>query len=179
MSFRLERAQRELGDSAQKQQEEFMTSLRNKLTKLHKEKSIWIDKEVQFDKEIEDLKDENGKLRRALLDSERMRQDMHGQMERVLEELYALRKASTTVGESKTFKDFIQIKRELAQMKEENEELKLRITTREKSNSLPSLKGSQTQSYSSVRSTSRVNSAKGERNMPKESFVSVTRIGRK
>ena len=53
-----------------------------------------------------------------------------------------------------------------------DDELKSRITTREKSNSLPSLKGS-------VRSTSRVNSAKGERNIPKESFVSGTRIGRK
>ena len=161
-----------MGDSAQKQQEEFMTSLRNKLTKLHKEKAVWVDKEVLLDKEIQDLKDENGKLRRALLDSERMRQDMHGQMERVLEELYALRKASMTAGENRTFKDFVQIKRELAQVKEENEDLKSRITTREKSNSLPSLKGS-------VRSTSRVNSAKGERNIPKESFVSGTRIFRK
>ena len=161
-----------MGDSAQKQQEEFMTSLRNKLTKLHKEKAVWVDKEVLLDKEIQDLKDENGKLRRALLDSERMRQDMHGQMERVLEELYALRKASMTAGENRTFKDFVQIKRELAQVKEENEDLKSRITTRKKSNSLPSLKGS-------VRSTSRVNSAKGERNIPKESFVSGTLIGRK
>ena len=74
-----------------------------------------------------------------------MRQDMHGQMEGVLEELYALRKASMTAGENRTFKDFVQIKRELAHVKEENEELKSRITTREKSNSLSSLKGSQVQ----------------------------------
>ena len=156
-----------------------MTSLRNKLTKLHKEKSIWTEKEVQMNKEIEDLKDENGKLRRALFDSERMRQDMHGQMERVLEELFTLRKASMAAGDSRTFKDFVQIKRELAQVKEENQELKTKTTSREKLNSLPTLKGSQVQSYSSFKSVSRVSSAKGDRNIHKEGFVSGTRIARK
>ena len=179
MQFRLERAQRELEESGLKQQEEFMTSLRNKFNKLHKEKSVWVEKQVQMNKEIEDLKDENGKLRRALLDSERMRQDMHGQMEGVLEELYALRKASMAAGDSRTFKDFVQIKRELAHVKEENNELKTRITSREKSNSLPSLKGSHVQSYSSIKSISRVSSAKGERNTHKEGLVSATRIVRK
>ena len=137
LQFRLEHAQRELGESGHKQLEELMTSLRNKLSKLHKEKSVWIEKEVQLDKDVQDLKDENTKLRRALVDSERMRQDMHGQMEATLEELHTLRKVSMAAGD-RTFKDFVKIKRELAQVKEENEELKMKLTTKGKSNSLPS-----------------------------------------
>ena len=177
LQFRLSRAQKEIEDAGLNHQEELMTSIRNKLAKLHKEKSIWTEKEEQFDKNINDLKDENGKLRRALVDSERMRQEMNQQMEAVLQELYALRKSASEAGDSRTFKDFVQVKRELVQLKEENEHLKFKLS-QGKSNSLPSLKGAQTLSNGNFKGGGRLGSAKGR---PKDGmgYLTGTHVGRK
>ncbi len=136
-----------------------MVNLRNRLVKLHAERTTLQEQEADLNKNIHDLKEENTKLRRALADSERMREALQDQMEEVLDELFSLRRATAAAGQSRTFKDFVQLRRELAQVKQENEDLKMKISSKDKSNSLPSLKGRQTQSSSTVR---RLHSGKAE-----------------
>lgn len=148
MQFRVDRAHKELGESGHTQQEELMVSLKNKLTKFHKEKDIWEAKEATMQEEINSNEDEIAKLRRSLHDSERMRQEMNAQVETLLHELQGHRRASAAMNDSRTFREFVQVKRELAQVKEENEQLKLRIVAKVKSNSLPIIKQAQPQKAS-------------------------------
>ncbi len=162
LEFRLERAQKQLADPGERQAELMLTltTLRNKLTKFHKEKDAWSETEKRLKHSVENLTDENANLRRALADSEKMRQDLQTHTKGVVEELNALKKASEIAEESKTFKEFVQIKRELTQVKRENAELKTAMSERPKSGSVPVLRGSQIQSSSSV---GRIHSSRGGR----------------
>ena len=101
-----------------------MNTLRIKLQKLHKEKSVWQEKEQQYQTNTDNLQAEIAKLRKALTDSERMRGEMHAQLDEVIKELNLLKSRASGEKESQTFKEFVKVKRELAIVMEENEKLK-------------------------------------------------------
>ena len=129
LEFRIAKLQKDAGTEGLKQQEELMNSLRINLQKLHKEKSIWEQKDQEYQTTEEDLKAEIAKLRKALGDSERMRGEMHVQLDQVIEELNLLKNQSTQ-DNSQAFKEFVKVKRELGQVREENEELRARLRTK-------------------------------------------------
>ena len=136
--FRVARLERDLDDRGYKEQEDCMNTLKSKLTLLHKERSTWGDKQSSYLTEVQELKEEIAKLRKALVDSERMRGDLHKQIETLMEELDALRQKSAFDRTGQVFKDFVQLKRDVAYLREENEDLKGRM--RPRSGLLPTLK---------------------------------------
>ncbi|KAK2162195.1 hypothetical protein LSH36_102g08008 [Paralvinella palmiformis] len=144
LEFKIRNLERDLSQQGVSEQDEILVALKNKLEKMHKDRTVCEEREKDFQNLIDDLKDENGKLRRALDDSERMRLEMRAQMEHLLSELATLRKQTVADRDRQTFKDFVQVKRELASVKEENDELRMRMkfsTGRDKDLVLPNLRG--------------------------------------
>ena len=127
LQFRVSKLERELGESGRHDTEEILLTLRNRLTKLHKEKSLWEEKEKQYIKQIEELKEENAKLRRALADSESMRENLSVQMEEILKEFDRLKRHSSHERDKQSFKDFVALKRDLQHVRHENDELKTMV----------------------------------------------------
>ena len=140
--FFLERLERELSEIGFKEQDSLMQTLKSKLTKLHKERAVL--KEQLTDKETEstNLKDENEQLRRALRDSEHMRQQLYESKQEVDQEVLTLRRQLELLqgGPKDNFRDFVHLKRQLNVTKEENDDLKVRLKYQTKSGPLPSLK---------------------------------------
>ena len=141
LEFKVSRLERDLTDTGQTEQEELMGTLKNKLTLLHREKSLWSDKQKDYESEIAALREEVAKLRRALNDSERMRSDLHEQMDELLKELNALRQRMTSESNGQAFKEFVQLKREMTSLREENDDLRGRLKAKT-GTVLPSLKQS-------------------------------------
>ena len=126
LTFRLSRATRELNESTKQEQEAQLDALRAKLAKLLKEKEEWTRKDEDYRKQINDLLEENNKLRHALADSERMRSEMHSHLEEASQEIMALKRHSANF-EKGNFRDFISMKRELMTLREENDQLKIQL----------------------------------------------------
>ena len=163
LEFKVRSLEKDLSDEGQTDQDDIMTALKIKLQQMHKEKLHHEENDKELRKSIGDLKDENVKLRRALDDSERMRMELRSQMEQLMAELNTLKKQTMNDKDRQTFKDFVNVKRELLTVKEENEELKIKLKfsgSKERERVLPILKG--TESYTSG-SIVRLGSAKGER----------------
>ena len=138
--IRLEKAESMLVEFESKsEKEELVQTLKNKLSKLHKEKCVFEQKEKEYAFIIQELKEENTKLKRDLNDSEKMRRELQQRLDKHLQEMNDC-KRKTHVDEKQTFKDFVQLKREMANLRSENEELKQQIKQINSNRSFPSLK---------------------------------------
>ncbi len=144
LHYKISRLHKEIEESGKPEQDDLLNTLKTKLAKLYKEKSHFEEKEKEYERQMEELKDENGKLRRALTDSDRMRGEMNDKMEAVIHELNNLKRQSTqSARERQHFKDFVQLKRDMGLLRQENDELKTRLklaTGNGKMGNLPSLK---------------------------------------
>lgn len=125
LQFRIDRLQRDLGDSGFNKQEDILSTLKSKLSKLHLEKQDFESRDKERESLIRDLQEELERLRKAYGDSERMRADLKVQYDALVLELNQLKRQ--TSGDRQTFRDFVQLKRDMASVVEENEELKIRL----------------------------------------------------
>ena len=160
LRFQISKLEHTLGDSGVNQQEELLAMLRAKLKKVHGERSDALEQVTKCQATNEDLDAENGGLRRALADSERMRGELRAQMEALMQEMAALMRNKSSVEiDGGNFKDFVHVKRELANVRRENETLRQRLRP-VRDGALPQLKssGSLTSSSSSVRSEKKAGS---------------------
>ncbi len=107
-------------------------ALKGKLVKLHTDKSELESQNKQFNKTIEELQDENDKLRRALNDSERMRMELRQRNEDLQQEILSLQGQMTSQRDRQTFRDFVDLKRELVAVKDDNDKLKAKLKTTSK-----------------------------------------------
>lgn len=103
---------------------ELIENLKNKLAKLHKERSVSAEKEEYYQKLTGDLKYEVETLREKLQGAETTKERVLEEYYKLTAELNFLRKNRSTENESKNFKDFVKLKREFAHVKEENDHLK-------------------------------------------------------
>ena len=132
LQYRLQHSQQQqTGDMAFSDQ---LSALQTRLTKLHKEKVAFEAKQKQHESTIAGMSAEVERLRRAYADSERMRAELRVQYDALLQEVAQLRNQAG--GDRQTFRDFVQLKRDLLTVTEENEELRTRLKrARSKSNS--------------------------------------------
>ena len=137
-----ERLERELSEIGFREQDSLMQSLKSKLTKLHKERSILKEQLGDQDTKSTNLRDENDQLRRALKDSERMRQQLYEEKQDSDHEVLVLRRQLEQLqgGGRDNFRDFVQLKRQLNVTKDENDDLKVKLKFQSKSGTLPALK---------------------------------------
>ena len=146
LQFQLSRLQKQYNEEGMAQQEELLGVLKSKLAKLHKEKAVWQDKEKGYVSEVENLKEEIAKLRKALTDSETMRTKLRTEYDAVLKELNSLRKQPAQDKDAHSFRDYVAVKRDLVVAREMNEELKQKIKIVQRgSGTLPHLKPEKTQ----------------------------------
>jgi len=110
--------------SSTKDQMELIDNLKNKLGKLHKERSVAAEKEQFYQKQAGDLKYEIESLREKLQSAEVTKDRVLEEYYKVIGELEYLKKHHSTDTKNKNFKDFVKIKREMASLKEENNQLK-------------------------------------------------------
>lgn len=118
------RLEKELTEMKASNHEEIVKALRSEIKKLLREKEVWEGQDREKANRIESLEAENEKLRKALADSERMRTELRVQLDE------ATSRASASGGDRRNFEEFVQVKRQLALVKAENEELKARLKSR-------------------------------------------------
>ena len=105
-------------------QTHLIENLKNKLAKLHKERSISSEKEQFYERTIGDLKYEIAKLEEKLQSAEVTKDRILEEYHKVVKELEYLRKMYSNDTQQKHFKDFVKLKREINCLKDENLELK-------------------------------------------------------
>lgn len=105
-------------------QTQLIENLKNKLAKLHKERSISSEKEQFYERTIGDLKYEIARLEEKLQSAEVTKDRILEEYHKVLKELEYMKKMYSSDSQQKHFKDFVKLKREINSLKDENQELK-------------------------------------------------------
>ena len=105
-------------------QTQLIENLKNKLAKLHKERSISSEKEQFYERTIGDLKYEIARLEEKLQSAEVTKDRILEEYHKVLKELEYMKKMYSSDSQQKHFKDFVKLKRENNSLKDENQELK-------------------------------------------------------
>ncbi|XP_052230608.1 coiled-coil domain-containing protein 18-like isoform X2 [Dreissena polymorpha] len=125
LQFRVSKLEADLKEASNtKDQAELIDNLKTKLAKLHKERSIATEKEEYYQKNIGDLKYEVEKLREKLHSAEVTKDRVLDEYHRLNAELQHMKKNQSADSQNKNFKDFVKLKREVVNLKEENSELK-------------------------------------------------------
>ncbi|ELU10719.1 hypothetical protein CAPTEDRAFT_201653 [Capitella teleta] len=106
--------------------ETVIDSLRRQIKKIMAEKVQHETAAKENKQDAENLKKENEKLRKALNDSESMRRDLQSQVTELKEQIAAYQKQSS----ERNFGEYVQLKRQYAVLKAENEELKAKLKLR-------------------------------------------------
>lgn len=141
LSFRIAKMEKELAVAiTDKEQVDLIDLLKNKLSKLHKDKSQHMMEEEESKKQMDKLQADLERMQQELYISEFDRKELIVEHRKTVEELELLKKQMFANNDKLGFKDFVILKRELAAIREENENLKAIVVSREKSNSLPMLK---------------------------------------
>ena len=125
LSHKVNKLGSELKDAARaSDQRELIESLKNKLEKLHKERSINSEKEQSYERAVGDLKYEIEKLEEKLQSAEVTKDRILEEYYRVQKELQQMKKMYSSDSQQRHFKDFVKLKREVNSLKEENLELR-------------------------------------------------------
>lgn len=103
---------------------ELIDNLKNKLSKLHKERSVAVEKEEYYMKQIGDMKYEVDTLKEKLKSAETTRDRVLDEYYKLSAELNYLRKNQASESDNRNFKDFVKLKRDFAAVKDENQQLK-------------------------------------------------------
>lgn len=135
--------------STAKDQADLIDQLKNKLAKLHKERSIVNEKEEFYQKQIGDLKYEVQRLLEKVQNAEVTKDRVLEEYHKVNAELQHLKRTYSNNSQHKNFKEFVKLKREVAYLKEENQDLrhnsKFHMSSNESTASLPMLRYEPTQ----------------------------------
>lgn len=107
-----------------KEQMALIDSLKNKLGKLHKERSVAVEKDEFYQKEVGDLRYEIEALKEKLKNTEVTKDRVLEEYYNVHAELQYLKKNYMMDHNNKNFKEFVKLKREVGLLHEENSELK-------------------------------------------------------
>lgn len=110
--------------SNSKEQIELIDNLKTKLGKLHKERSVAVEKEEFYQKQIGDLRYEVETLKEKVQSIEVTKDRVLEEYYRVLSELKYLKKNYSSDSNNKNFKEFVKLKREVAMLREENLEFR-------------------------------------------------------
>jgi chromosome segregation ATPase len=129
--------------SNSKEQVELIDNLKTKLGKLHKERSVAVEKEEFYQKQIGDLRYEVETLKQKVQSVEVTKDRVLEEYYKVLSELQYLKKNYNNEKSDKNFKDFVKLKREVVELREENLEYRKGIkgiVSCSSASSLPMLK---------------------------------------
>lgn len=129
--------------TSSKEHVELIDNLKTKLAKLHKERSVAVEKEEFYQKQIGDLRYEVETLKEKVQSAEVTKDRVLEEYYKVLSELQYLKRNYSNDSNSKNFKDFVKLKREVAVLREENEEFKRGlkpVTSSSSATSLPMLR---------------------------------------
>ncbi|KAL4234861.1 hypothetical protein ACF0H5_006503 [Mactra antiquata] len=107
-----------------KDQVDLIDNLKNKLAKLHKERAVANDREEYYHRQVEELKEEIEALKKKVQSAEVTKDRVLEEYYKVHTELQYLKKHQSADDNSKNFKDFVKLKREVAVLREENSELR-------------------------------------------------------
>lgn len=105
-------------------QVDLIDSLKNKLAKLHKERSVSVEKEEYYQKQIGDLQYEIKTLKEKVQSAEVTKERVLEEYYKVVAELQYVKKNYSADSNNKNFKEFVKLKRDFALLKEENNELR-------------------------------------------------------
>ncbi|XP_013391041.1 myosin heavy chain, clone 203 isoform X1 [Lingula anatina] len=122
LRFQVAQLEKELTDlKNDKSKDELIEALRKKLTKLNNEKKEFAQKEKDYEDLIARLRAQIAELQIRVEKSETIRQELEREIERLLKEIEKLKKH---IGADRSFKNFVELKRELNFVKDENEDLR-------------------------------------------------------
>ncbi|XP_052815516.1 uncharacterized protein LOC128242415 [Mya arenaria] len=125
LSHKVMKLEADLKESSNtRDQMELIDHLKNKLAKLHKERSVAVEKEEYYQKQIGDMRYEIEKMGEKLQSVEVTKDRVLEEYYKVIAELQYLKKNYSSDTQNKNFKDFVKIKREVASLKDENQQLK-------------------------------------------------------
>lgn len=134
------------GGDLDQSHEEDLTSSKVKLTKLYEENSNLIEKEKEYLQHIDSLQSEIVLLRKTLSDCEHSKTELQLKVTTLIREIEKLRRELNNKNrdrDKETFKAFVQLKREVQQLREENEFLRTRIKSNKSLVHLPAIITSQ------------------------------------
>ncbi|XP_060066404.1 repetitive organellar protein-like [Ylistrum balloti] len=140
LNFRLSKLEKEL--SQQEEDKDKVTLIENlkvKVTQMQAERGSALEKERNYEKLIRELQAEIMSLKESYVILESDKQRIYAEYQRIMTELMYLRKKDSIDSASKSFKDFVQLKRELNEVKSENSDLRRMV----KPSQLPMLKDSE------------------------------------
>lgn len=149
--FKISRLEKDLANNENKdgssEQEEIINTLKSKLAKLYKENTALESKQKEYIHTIDSFKSEIALLRKSLSDSETMRKEMQDQLNELITEIDLLKKMFASKDREKdrdreNFKEFVQLKREVQHLREENEFYRNRQPSGKSSGHLPMLRSS-------------------------------------
>ncbi|XP_064641666.1 paramyosin-like isoform X2 [Lineus longissimus] len=131
MQFKIGRMEREVDEAGDAQESANMVDiLKHKLAKLQKEKRALSNVGAQNGHSLDGLKDQIEELVKRIRQLEMEKARMLEEIELLKHELLAHKRSPTSSSvdrDQKTFKEFVQLKRELTTLREENESLKLKL----------------------------------------------------
>ncbi|KAK3085917.1 hypothetical protein FSP39_010575 [Pinctada imbricata] len=142
LNYRIGRLEKQIQESAHEQDKNsLIENLKVKIVQMQKERGIATEKEQQQDKLIKHLYSEIDSLQQTLSKTENAKQKLNEEHQKLLQEYEKFKKQYMVDSQHKTFKDFVDLKRQLSAVKNENEDLKY-IAKAHAVSSLPSLKES-------------------------------------
>lgn len=140
LNFRLSKLEKELAQQEEdKDKVTLIENLKVKVTQMQAERGSALEKERNYEKMLKELQAEMMSLKESYVILELDKQRIYTEYQRLLGELMHLRKKDSIDSASKSFKDFVQLKRELNEVKSENSDLRRMV----KPSQLPMLKDSE------------------------------------
>ena len=125
LSHKIDKLEFELKEaSTTSDQTQLIENLKNKLAKLHKERSISTEKEHYYERTVGNLKYEIKQLEEKLQSAEVTKDRILEEYYKVQNDLQYMKKMYSSDSQQKHFKDFVKLKREINSLKDENQELK-------------------------------------------------------
>ena len=107
-----------------------LDALRGRLNKLQCEKTAWTRRESDYSADIASLRAQNDELTQLVASSEHAQSTLRTRLNEALAELSRLKKTLAARDRDKeNFKEFVQLKRELAQLQDENARLRAKASS--------------------------------------------------
>lgn len=138
LNFRIKNLEREVGEGKiEEDKVKLIENLKIKITQMQTERGIASEKERHYEKVIKQLQNEVETSKEQLVQTALSKQKLYEEYQKVWKELEKMKKQYAVDSQQKSFKDFVQLKRELNTVKHENEDLRQKAKG---SSSLPTLK---------------------------------------
>lgn len=138
LNYRVKSLEREVGENKMEEDKvKLIENLKIKINQMQAERGIASERERNYEKVIKQLRNEVETSKEQLVQTALSKQKLYEEYQKVWKELEKLRKQYAADSQQKSFKDFVQLKRELNSVKHENDDLRQKAKG---SSSLPTLK---------------------------------------